>query len=120
MVNYLAGLDAVFLALADPTRRGMIERLSRGPATVGELGRPFAMTKPAITKHVRTLEQVGLVRRERIGRIHRCTLAPEAMRDAEEWIERHRRFWKSSLDRLTRHVESGDKLTLALTEERDE
>lgn len=107
MVNYSsAELDSVFLALADPGRRGMIGRLSRGPATVGELGRPLGITKSAVTKHVRTLEKAGLVRRERIGRIHRCTLVPEAMREAEKWIEWHRRFWESSLDRLARHVES--------------
>lgn len=106
MVNYRdSDLDAVFLALADPTRRGMVDRLSRGPATVGELGRPFSVTKPAVTKHVKALESAGLIRREREGRFHRCVLVLETMRRAEEWIERHRRFWEASLDRLVRHVE---------------
>jgi DNA-binding transcriptional ArsR family regulator len=106
MVNYLdADLDALFLALADPTRRGMVTRLSRGPATIGELGRPYAISKPAVTKHVRTLESAGLIRRERQGRYHRCVLNGEAMRHAELWIEQYRRLWEGSLDRLARHVE---------------
>jgi DNA-binding transcriptional ArsR family regulator len=98
-------MDAVFAALADGTRRGMIRRLSRGPATIGELGRPYAISKPAVTKHVRVLERAGLVRRERNGRIHRCTLDPAPMREAEAWIERHRVFWENSLDALARLVE---------------
>jgi DNA-binding transcriptional ArsR family regulator len=107
MVNYSdPDLDVLFLALADPTRRGMIRRLSRGDATVGELGRPYAVSKPAVTKHVRTLERAGLIRRLREGRVHRCVLVPERMRRAEEWIEHHRRFWEASLERLARHVES--------------
>ena len=110
MVNYSdAGLDTLFLALSDPTRRGMVDRLSRGPATVGELGRPYPLSKPAVTKHVRTLERAGLIRRERDGRFHRCVLVPEAMRRGEEWIERNRRFWEASLDRLVRHVEAPRK-----------
>ena len=107
MVNYAdADLNALFLALADPTRRGMVDRLSKGPATVGELGRPYPVSKPAVTKHVRTLERAGLIRRERDGRFHRCVLVPDAMRRGEEWIERNRRFWEASLDRLVSHVEA--------------
>lgn len=107
MVNYAdPDLDALFLALADPTRRGMVDRLSKGPATVGELGRPYAVSKPAVTKHVRTLEKAGLIRRERDGRFHRCVLVPDALRRGEEWLERHRRFWEGSLERLVRHVEA--------------
>ncbi|MEX2583852.1 MAG: metalloregulator ArsR/SmtB family transcription factor [Gemmatimonadota bacterium] len=106
MVNYLdADMDAVFTALADPTRRGMIRRLSHGSATVGELGRPYRISKPAVTKHVRMLERAGLIHRKRDGRIHRCTLDPTPMLRAEEWIERHRRFWEASLDALARFVE---------------
>jgi DNA-binding MarR family transcriptional regulator len=84
----------------------MVQRLSRGPATIGELGRPFAMTKPAVTKHVKRLEKAGLIRRERLGRTHRCVLDVAAMRRAEAWIERHRKFWEGCLDRLARYVES--------------
>jgi DNA-binding transcriptional ArsR family regulator len=107
MVNYSdRRYDALFLALADSTRRAMVRRLSRGPATIGELGRPFAMTKPAVTKHVKKLEEAGLIRRERRGRTHTCVLDPAAMLRAEEWIERHRKFWESCLDRLVRVVEA--------------
>jgi DNA-binding transcriptional ArsR family regulator len=109
MVNYSERTyDALFLALADPTRRAMVHRLSRGSATIGELGGPFSITKPAITKHVRKLEDAGLVRREREGRTHRLVLEAAAMRRAEEWIERHRQFWEACLDRLATYVESSE------------
>lgn len=98
-------MDAVFSALSDATRRAMIRRLARGPATVGELGRPFGISKPAVTKHVKVLERAGLLRRERRGRTHRCTLNPQPMADAEAWIESHRRFWEASLESLARYVE---------------
>jgi DNA-binding transcriptional ArsR family regulator len=107
MVNFSedARMDAVFVALADSTRRGMIRRLSRGTATVGELGEPYPITKPAVTKHLKVLERAGLVHREKDGRIHRCTLDPEPMREAEEWIERYRTFWEGSLRALVNYVE---------------
>ena len=98
-------MDAVFAALSDRTRRGMIRRLSRGPATVGELGSPYAISKPAVTKHLKVLERAGLVRREKDGRVHHCTLEPEPMREAEAWIERYRAFWEGSLDALAGFVE---------------
>jgi len=107
MVNYSERrYDRLFLALSDSTRRAMVQRLSRGPATVGELGQPFSMSKPAVTKHVRRLEEAGLIRRERRGRTHTCVLDPAAMRRAEEWIERHRKFWESCLDRLASYLEA--------------
>ena len=95
-------MDAVFMALADATRRGMIDRLSKGPATIGELGRPFAISKPAVTKHVKMLEKAGLIVRRKDGRIHRCKLNPKPMEQAEDWIEKHRKFWQASLDKLGR------------------
>ena len=98
-------MDVVFAALADSTRRGMIRRMSRGPATVGELGRPYAITKPAVTKHLKILEHAGLVRRRKDGRIHHCSLDPSPLRQAEAWIERHRVFWEKSLDSLAILVE---------------
>ncbi len=98
-------MDAVFAALADTTRRGMISRLSIGPATIGELGRPYNITKPAVTKHVKILERAGLIQRQRSGRIHRCTLQPKPMKQARDWIEHHQRFWKGSLDALADYVE---------------
>ena len=107
MVNYSSReLTSVFDALADPVRCEMIARLARGPMTVGELGRPFSITKPAVTKHVKRLERAGLLRRRREGRVHHCTLEPRALEAAEAWIQRYRRFWEASLDRLARHVES--------------
>jgi DNA-binding transcriptional ArsR family regulator len=106
MVNYRDEvMDAVFTALADSTRRGMIARLSKGPASIGELGRPYAITKPAVTKHVKLLERAGLIRREVRGRTHRVTLEPRAMQRAEDWIERYRKFWEASLDALADYVE---------------
>jgi DNA-binding transcriptional ArsR family regulator len=106
MVNYHENLmDAVFVALADPTRRGMIARLSKGPASIGELGRPYDVSKPAITKHVKILERAGLISRKKDGRIHRCRLNPKPMEEAEEWIEKHRKFWQGSLGKLARYLE---------------
>lgn len=98
-------MDTVFTALADSTRRGMIDRLSKGPATIGELGRPFAISKPAVTKHVKMLERAGLVTRRKDGRIHHCKLNPKPMKQAEAWIETHRKFWEASLSALARYVE---------------
>lgn len=103
--NVRPDLDTVFAALSDSTRRGMIQRLSRGSATIGELGRPYAISKPAVTKHVKTLERAGLIHRERDGRVHHCSLDASTLRQAEEWIERHREFWERSLDALARFVE---------------
>lgn len=105
MVNYSdRRFDAVFSALSDATRRGMVARLARGAATVGELGEPYGISKPAVTKHVKVLERAGLLTRERHGRVHRCTLNPEPLGRAVDWIERHRRFWSHTLDALERHV----------------
>jgi len=101
-----ARLDSAFAALADPTRRAILVRLAGGPATVGEIGRPFPISAPAITKHVRTLEAAGLVRRRIEGRVHHLTLVPEALDDTGEWIDAMRRFWLGRLDALERHLEA--------------
>jgi DNA-binding transcriptional ArsR family regulator len=103
MVNYNR-LDAVFAALGDPTRRRMVERLARGPMSVGEMSRGFAISQPGISKHVRVLEQAGLLKREIVGRVHRCTLEPKAMDAASAWIEHQRRFWSGTLDRLDAYL----------------
>ena len=105
MVNYSiasddAPLDATFGALADPTRRAILARLARGEATVTELAAPFDVSLPAVSKHLRVLESAGLLRREIDGRIHRCRLAPEPMKDAAAWIETYRVFWEAQLDAL--------------------
>lgn len=110
-------MDAVFAALADATRRGMIERLASGPASIRELGAPFAISKPAVTKHVKVLERAGLVVRRKDGRVHRCTLNSVPMQQAENWIERYRVFWEASLDALARYTEGA---TLRKTKGEDE
>jgi DNA-binding transcriptional ArsR family regulator len=105
MANYSQSLDAVFSALSDPTRRRIVERLARGPLTVGEIASGFAISQPAISRHVRVLESSGLIEREIDGRIHRCTLSPETMRAASAWIDKQRTFWNAALDRLDRYFE---------------
>jgi DNA-binding transcriptional ArsR family regulator len=93
-------LDRTFAALADPTRRAILARLAAGEATVGDLARPFAMSLPAISKHLKVLEGAGLLARTRVGREHRCRLEPGPMREAANWIERYRQFWDEQFDRL--------------------
>ena len=93
-------LDTVFSALADPTRRRMIERLARRPHTVGEVAAGFPISQPAASKHVKVLEQSGLVRRNVVGRVHYLQLTPAATDAASAWIDRQRKFWNETLDRL--------------------
>ncbi len=93
-------LDGVFAALADPTRRGILERLAQGEATVGELAAPYAISLPAVSRHVKVLERAGLLERRIDGRVHRCRLQPEALVTANQWVERHRAFWEAQFDRL--------------------
>jgi DNA-binding transcriptional ArsR family regulator len=93
-------LDRVFHALADPSRRGMVERLSRGPATVSELAKPFAMSLPAVVQHLRVLEAGGLVTSEKIGRARTWRIVPEALWASERWFNDRRTFWERRLDRL--------------------
>lgn len=99
MVNS-SRLDDVFSALADPTRRRIIERLARGPLTVGEIAAEFPVSQPAISRHVRVLEESGILERHVEGRVHRCTLAPKLMGTAAAWIDKQRAFWNATLDRL--------------------
>lgn len=98
-------LDRTFGALADGTRRAILGRLARGEATVGELARPFRVSRPAISKHLRVLERAGLVRRAREGRVSRCVLDAAALRDAAEWVDRYRAFWTGQLDALAQYIE---------------
>ena len=93
-------LDRIFGALADPTRRRIVERLARRPLTVGQIARDFPISQPAISKHVRILEESGLLQREIVGREHICHLSPDAMANALRWVEQQRRYWVASLDRL--------------------
>jgi DNA-binding transcriptional ArsR family regulator len=105
MVTNSRRLDRTFSALADPTRRAIIERLTEGNVTVGQLARPFRVSRPAISKHLRVLERAGLVKRERQGRVSRLELDAAAMRDATEWMERYRVFWTNRLADLKRYIE---------------
>jgi len=98
MVKYSV-LDRTFAALADPTRREILERLSDGPASVSELAQPFGMSMTGLLKHVRILEQAHLVTTQKRGRIRQCRLDPALLDDAEEWIQMYRRRWERRLDR---------------------
>jgi DNA-binding transcriptional ArsR family regulator len=99
-------LDAVFSALGDPTRRRILSRLATGPASISELAQPFAMTLPAVSKHLRVLEHAGLMRRERDGWYHRCYLAAGPLQSAVSFLARYQPFWERTLDELARYVES--------------
>ena len=105
MVNSQAmTLDATFSALSDPTRRAILARLALGAATVGELAEPFAISPPAISKHLRVLEGAGLMTREKEGRVHRCRLAPAPLHAAAEWLLFYQRFWDGTLDSLADYL----------------
>jgi DNA-binding transcriptional ArsR family regulator len=106
MVTNHARLDRAFAALADPTRRAILARLASGNATVGELARPFKVSRPAISKHLRVLERAGLVHRTREGRVNRCALDGRALRPVAEWIDRYRVFWSNRLFDLKQFVEA--------------
>lgn len=97
-------LDAMFQALADPTRRAMIERLGRGSASVSELAAPFDMSLPAVVQHLKLLEASGLVRSEKVGRVRTCRMEPAALSLAEQWIDQRRSDWETRLDRLGEHL----------------
>ncbi len=100
MLNYSQSLDRTFHALADPARRSMIERLSRGPASVSELAQPLAMSLPAVVQHLQVLEASGLVRSEKVGRVRNCRIDTKALGMAEQWINERRSLWEQRLDRL--------------------
>src|ERR1700682_4781042 len=99
-------LDRTFAALADPTRRAIVQRLALGEATVTELARPFAISLPAISRHLRVLEAAALVRQERDGQFRRYRLDAQGLQTAAEWLDFYRRFWSESLDRLDEHLKS--------------
>ncbi len=93
-------IDLLFQALGDASRRAMVDRLTRGPASVSELARPLAMSLPAVVQHLHVLEASGLVRSQKLGRVRTCTVEPAALRLAERWIAERRTFWEDNLDRL--------------------
>jgi DNA-binding transcriptional ArsR family regulator len=93
-------LDTTFHALADPSRRSIVVRLSRGPASVSELAAPLAMTLPAVVQHIEVLQRCGLVRSEKVGRVRTCRLESAPLRSVEDWIAQHRLTWERHLERL--------------------
>ena len=97
-------LSATFAALADPTRRAILARLSSGEASVTELAEPFAMSLPAISKHLKVLERAGLIARGREAQWRPCKLSAGPLKDVSEWVENYRRFWEQSLDRLEEYL----------------
>src|SRR5439155_15988990 len=110
MVKYSSRtLDRTFAALADPTRRQILAHLARGDRRVTDLARPHDMSLPAISKHLRVLEDAGLLRRRRYGRVHEIHLEAKPLRQAAEWVEKYRKFWEGSLDRLTEYLEKTER-----------
>src|SRR5271156_2093038 len=93
-------VDRVFHALAEPTRRAIVERLTAGPSTVSDLARPFEMTLAAIVQHLQVLEESGVVRTEKVGRVRTCRIEPKGLRLAEQWIAERRTLWERRFDRL--------------------
>jgi DNA-binding transcriptional ArsR family regulator len=106
MLNQSTALDSVFQALADPTRRGIVERLSRGPASVSTLAEPLAISLSAVMQHLQVLEASGLVRSDKVGRVRTCRIDAAALRTAEQWIASRRATWERHLDRLGEYLES--------------
>lgn len=109
MANFNAQLPAVFGALSDPTRLAVVERLMRGPASVSELAKPFDMAGPSFLKHIRVLEEAGLTRSQKKGRVRTVTLRPAALRWVEKWVERHRDLWEQRLDDLGTFLAKGKR-----------
>ena len=93
-------LSATFAALADPTRRAILARLARGETSVSELARPFAITAPAISRHLKVLERSGLITRGRAAQWRPCRIDPTALKEVDDWLDRYRRFWEERFDRL--------------------
>src|SRR5947207_13805659 len=105
MVKYpAAALNRTFSALADPTRRRILAQLAQGDRCVTRLARPYAMSLPAISKHLRVLENAGLLRRRRYGRVHEMQLEAKPLKQAAKWVEEYRKFWQGSLDRLAEYL----------------
>jgi DNA-binding transcriptional ArsR family regulator len=103
-----ADLDGVFHALADPTRRAMLRRLATGPAKIGDLAEPFPISLAAVSKHVKVLEEAGLISKQAEGRAHICRIEPNALRDAGEWLDFYERFWTEQFDTLEALIDNGE------------
>ncbi|GAA1212723.1 ArsR/SmtB family transcription factor [Prauserella alba] len=104
MLNQPAALDEVFHALADETRRVIVERLVRGPAAVSSLAEPLAMSLPAVMQHLQVLEKAGVIRTEKVGRVRTCQIEPDMLRMAEHWLGRQRTHWEQQLDQLDEYL----------------
>ncbi len=105
----MKSLDQTFAALADPTRRGILAQLALGEATVGELARPYSISQPAISRHLRVLEEAGLLVNERRGKHRVCRLEVAALASATEWLDFYRRFWSESFERLDQHLKQTER-----------
>ena len=108
MLNNQQTLDLMFQALGDPTRRAMVERLSRGAASVSELAQPLDMTLSAVVQHLAILEGSGLVKSEKVGRVRTCRIDPDALQAVERWVNDRRIGWERRLDRLGDHLARGE------------
>ena len=106
MLNQSSDLDRLFHALADPARRAIVERLALGPAPVSELARPLPMSLPSVMQHLGVLEAAGLVRSEKVGRVRTCAIDPNALSQAEQWINTRRIEWQHRLDRLGEYLKA--------------
>ena len=106
--NQSETLDAIFSALGDPTRRGILAQLAKGEARVTDLAAPYQMSLPAVSKHLRVLEDAGLLKKEKDGRVIRCRCDPEPLKSAAEWIETYQRFWETQFDALAEYLEDSD------------
>jgi DNA-binding transcriptional ArsR family regulator len=104
MVKYSADLDSTFGALADPTRRAILATLMLGQASITELAKPHRMSLPAVMKHLRVLEEAGLVSQQKIGRTRRCQLAAQPLQEAAKWLSQYQAFWKGTFDSLERYL----------------
>ncbi len=102
-------LNRTFAALADPTRRRILAHLARGDRCVTDLARPYSMSLPAVSKHLRVLEKAGLLRRRRYGRVHEMQLEARPLKQAAQWVEEYRKFWEGSLDRLAEYLAKTNK-----------
>jgi len=107
MLNYQDQIDTAFRALSDPTRRAILERLSRGPASVSELAEPLPMSLPAVHQHLQVLEECGLMQWEKKGRTRWCRIDRKGLKAAEDWILDRRRLWEGRLEALEKHLEKG-------------
>jgi len=109
MLNHQQPLDDMFQALSDPTRRAIVDRLCRGPASVSELAKPLAMSLPAVVQHLQVLEASGLVRSQKAGRVRTCRLEAKALHSAEHWLAERRAHWERRLDALGDYLSESER-----------